>query len=175
MLSKLFSLPSILIQLGVLTIFSTYLFPKYHEPIKAVATKKYQTLDVKIGYDKPFVIDLFENIGEKGRLQYARIEKELDLIFPILYTLFFYSLINYLCIKTGTINPSKFSAFVLIGAFADLGENTIILYCLNTFPNDIPAKLVSFGSILTIIKITSICLSAITIIGLITKNLIRRQ
>jgi uncharacterized membrane protein len=173
-LNKFLSLPSILIQFGILTFFSFYLFPKYHEPIKAAASKPYQTLDVTIGYDKTYMIDLFETIGEEGKKQYARVEKEIDVLFPILYTLFFYSLIKYLSLNTSSKTFFDIAPFVIIGAFADLSENAIILHCLNSDPNEVSTNLISLCSILTITKYTVIVLSTFTCIFLFIKILIQR-
>ena len=104
-------------------------------------------LDFDRGYTRERVLEVFGSYGEAGMALYSRIQM-LDLINPAVYSLLFSSLI-FLLVRGSKL--AWLAVIPLIAGSLDYLENLTLYLLAKSFP-DIPTKLVSISSSLSIIK-----------------------
>jgi hypothetical protein len=93
------------------------------------------TLDSDCFYTAEKAYDLFNKLGDDGRLFYAWTEITLDLIFPVLYTLFLSLLLIFIFRKLSNFKFQR--ALVLLPLMAmlfDFCENALIAFLLFAYP-----------------------------------------
>lgn len=124
-------------------------------------------LDMQKGYSSEFVQNAFSQLGELGRSDYFRNLIVLDMIYPIICSIFYSITILYIIKKLEVLKNRSIFAFV-IGfsfAFCDIAENIVILNMLKIYPV-INSELVKIGSILTFMKwLVSYSLSGLILTG----------
>lgn len=153
--------------------FALYIFPWYHEPLKAIVGNQYLNLDVKIGYDINYVRNFFEALGLNGRVAYLRNEIEADMIFPVIYN-GWAVLSLYFLLSRCFPSYAKWCLISFFPMFCDIAENSIIIYSLVNFP-DLNTGLIQLCSYLTILKYTFAYGAGLVVIGLFVYWLIYRK
>ena len=126
-------------------IFNLYLFPK---SFKEFENFKMKPLDLKLGYNKDYVLVLFEKLGENGRQQYKKALWTLDFIYPMIY-----NALLVLLLKTLIQNPDyqwlMYLPFTIM--ILDYIENSNTTYFINRYPK-MSEKHVAFASVVTVLK-----------------------
>jgi hypothetical protein len=110
-------------------------------------------IDLQLFYTPEKVYSMVESYGEAGRASYRAFELTGDIIYPIVYTLFFSLFITWL-FQRGFPSDSKMQALNVIplgGWLFDLLENLGIVMMLSVFPST-PDALAWVTAIATLIK-----------------------
>ena len=110
-------------------------------------------IDIQLFYTPEKVYSMVESYGEAGRASYRTFELTGDIIYPIVYTLFFSLFITWL-FQRGFPPTSKMQALNVIplgGWLFDLLENLGIVTMLSVFPST-PDGLAWITAIATLIK-----------------------
>jgi hypothetical protein len=110
-------------------------------------------IDLQFFYTPDKVYGMVEAYGEFGRALYRNVELTIDIIYPIVYTLFFSLLITWL-FQRGFAAESKMQRLNVVpfGAWLfDLLENLGIVGMLSVYPSS-PALLAWATAIFTLIK-----------------------
>lgn len=117
-------------------LFSFIIFPHYQGKINTLAKEELESLDVRQAYTLDDVIYSFDKMGAEGRTIYTFTAGRIDMIFPIVYGLFFILLLLTLLKKVTPVHsPWRYlSLLPLPGIIADYAENFNILSLLNTYP-----------------------------------------
>ena len=133
-------------------------------------------IDLEFFYTPDKVYEMVASYGEYGRIFYRNVELTVDIIYPIIYTLFFGLFITWL-FQRGFATESKLQVLNVVpfGAWLfDLLENLGIVGMLSIYPAT-PALLAWLTAIFTLIKWlfagASIILMVIGIIATISKAL----
>ncbi|MEW5986985.1 MAG: hypothetical protein AB1791_10165 [Chloroflexota bacterium] len=110
-------------------------------------------IDLLFTYTPEQVFGMVAAYGEAGRRLYAWVEVTADLVYPIVYSLFFSLLITYLFRRASISEKlTRWAGFVpLTGALFDYAENIGIVTMLLSFPAQ-PAAVALLSSIFTTIK-----------------------
>jgi hypothetical protein len=110
-------------------------------------------IDLQLFYTPEKVYSMVESYGEAGRASYRAFELTGDIIYPIVYTLFFSLFITWL-FQRGFPPNSKMQALNVVplgGWLFDLLENLGIITMLSVFPST-PDALAWITAIATLIK-----------------------
>ncbi|GAB5553567.1 MAG: hypothetical protein Sapg2KO_31580 [Saprospiraceae bacterium] len=165
----------------VYLIFAAFLLPFYAQKMNKAAKQEnsavkkadLKPLDLRFQYSKTDVDDFFKAIGPKGEEYYKFIESKIDMAYPIVYALFFMSLITFLFRKnkwdSGLVQ--WLSLLPLLAAIPDYFENFNILKMLEHGASD---ALAAKGSLFTQIKWVGVLLCLLTILVLAFRLLIIR-
>jgi hypothetical protein len=106
--------------------------------IMAFAANNHVTpLDLMFFYTPSLAFEMMDKYGEAGRAVYLKIELTADLIYPIIYTLFYGLLLSWL-FQRGFRSDSKIQKWNVmpVGAwFSDLLENVGIVSMLAMYPS----------------------------------------
>lgn len=130
-----------------------YIMPVAGAILALAANNSVMPLDLMFFYTPEKAFDMIEKYGEEGRALYLRIELTADLIYPIIYTLFFGLLISWL-FQRGFRPESPMQKWNVmpVGAwFFDLLENLGIVAMLSMYPAQ-PAALAWLTMILGSVK-----------------------
>lgn len=156
-----------------------YVMPLAGGLMALAANNSVLPLDLMFFYTPETAFDMIERYGEEGRALYTRIELTADILYPIVYTLFFALLISWL-FQRGFRPDSGMQRMnvVPLGALVfDLLENGGIVSMLSMYPS-IPAVMawitMLFGSIKWLFAFASI---GLILIGLVraVMNRFRKQ
>ena len=95
-----------------------------------------QPLDLMIGATPEKIFGMIERYGEFGRPFYRNVELTVDIIYPIVYLLFFGLLISWLFQRgfASTSSMRKYNVMPLGAWFFDLLENINIVTMLSMYP-----------------------------------------
>lgn len=104
-------------------------------------------VDYEIGYSRARVLQVFDAYDAEGMALYERF-MTFDLVFPLLYSLFFASLVHWTLAKT---RFRQWAFFPLALAVADYIENAIFFVMKRTYP-DISDPVVILANVFTIAK-----------------------
>ncbi len=110
-------------------------------------------IDLLFFYTPDTVYSMVDSYGEEGRAYYRLHELTIDVIYPIVYTLFFTFLITWL-FRRGYPPASGMHKYNVVpfGAFLfDMLENICIVIMLSVHPSQ-PALVAWLGTIITMIK-----------------------
>lgn len=132
---------------------SFFIFPKYQSQLAEMAGEEVKPLDIRFSYTVDEVINDFEKLGVEGRDLYKFIVGRIDMVYPIIYGLFFILVLAYL-LKKVTNPDSKFiliALLPLLGMLFDYLENFNTLSLLNNYPN-LSEQGVAWGEQMTRIK-----------------------
>jgi hypothetical protein len=156
-----------------------YIMPLAGGILALAANNSVTPLDLMFFYSPEKAFAMIEKYGDAGRAVYMKIELTADIIYPIIYTLFYGLLLSWL-FQRGFKPDSKMmkTNVVPVGAwFFDLLENTGIVSMLTQYPSQ-PAALawltMIFGSLKWLFAFGSI---GLVLFGLIraTMNGFRKQ
>lgn len=113
-----------------------YIMPAAAAIMALAANNSVMPLDLMFFYTPERAFEMIEKYGQEGRAIYMRIELTADLIYPVIYTLFFGLLISWL-FQRGfePNNPMQKWNVMPVGAwFFDLLENIGIVSMLSLYP-----------------------------------------
>jgi hypothetical protein len=113
-----------------------YIMPAAGAIMALAANNSVMPLDLMFFYTPEKAFDMMKKYGEQGRAIYMRIELTADLIYPVVYTLFFGLLISWL-FQRGFRPESPMQKWNVmpVGAwFFDLLENIGIVTMLTMYP-----------------------------------------
>ena len=157
-----------------------YIFPKYQSQLREIAGEEVKPLDTRFSYTLEEVVSDFEKLGVEGRHVYQFIVGRIDMIFPVIYGLFFILTLAYL-LKKITPPHSKWMLIALLpvlGMLFDYLENFNTLSLLKNYP-DLSAQGVAWGEQMTRLKhgflFLSIGLILFLAIGVVIKKLMHRK
>ena len=110
-------------------------------------------IDLQLFYTPEKVYSMVAAYGEAGRASYRTFELTGDIVYPIVYTLFFSLLITWLFQRgfASNSNMQKYNVVPFGGWLFDLLENLGIVTMLSVFPAT-PAALAWITAIFTLIK-----------------------
>lgn len=148
-------------------LYTLIIFPFYLSQINEIANEKVLFLDGRFKYNYEQVNSLFDKMGIEGRYIYHFMAGKVDMIYPVIYGVFFVLLLASLLKKIFS-KKSKiiFLSFLpLIGALFDYLENFNTLNLLDKFPN-ITSEQVSYGSQMTQLKWVFLIMSILLVFTL---------
>ncbi len=126
-------------------------------------------IDLQFFYTPEKVYSMVESYGEAGRADYRLFELTGDILYPIVYTLFFSLAITWLFQRGFSANSTmqKYNVVPFGGWLFDLLENLGIVTMLSVFPST-PALLAWVTAIFTVIKwLFAIASGMLMLIGLV--------
>lgn len=132
--------------------FNTVILPNQQAKIEA-ASGGIGPIDLQLFYTPEKVYSMVTAYGEAGRANYRAFELTGDIIYPIVYTLFFALLITWL-FQRGLARNSrmqKMNVVPLGGWLFDLFENLGIVSMLSLYPST-PAALAGITALFTVVK-----------------------
>lgn len=148
-------------------LYTLIIFPFYLSQMNEIANEKVLFLDGRLNYNYEQVNTLFNKMGREGRDIYHFMAGKVDMIYPIVYGVFFVlllaSLLKKLFSKKSKIIVLSF--LPLVGALFDYLENFNTLKLLNKFPNITPEQ-VAYGSQMTQIKWVFLIMSILLVFAL---------
>lgn len=138
-LDKLATGRQVLFLFGIYIIFAAFVLPSCEKRIHdAALNNSISVLDLSFGFSPAFAHETLSQMGESGRQIYLWVESTIDIIYPILYGVFFSALMLFLFRKSGQSisTPLKYLAFLpLLGMAFDWGENIGIILLIGGFPH----------------------------------------
>jgi hypothetical protein len=134
-------------------LFSFYIFPDYQSRLTRAAGEEITVLDSRFSYTQEEVLTDFERLGPDGRVLYAVMAGQLDMVYPMVFGFLFVLILAYLLrnITHPESNWMYLSLFPLLIILFDYLENFNTLHLLKTFPN-ITEQAVSRGEKFTFLK-----------------------
>ena len=142
----------VLILFAIEAIFNAVILPNQQAKMEAISGGT-GPIDLLLFYTPEKAYSMVESYGEAGRASYRAFELTGDILYPIMYTLFFSLFITWLFQRGFTPN-SKMQALNVVplgGWLFDLLENLGIVAMLSIFPST-PAVLAWITAIATLIK-----------------------
>jgi hypothetical protein len=132
--------------------FNTVILPNQQAKIEA-ASGGTGPIDLQFFYTPEKVYSMVAAYGEAGRADYRLFELTGDIIYPIIYTLFFALLITWLFQRGFTPDSpmQKWNVLPLGGWLFDLLENLGIATMLSVYPST-PAGLAWITALFTLVK-----------------------
>lgn len=133
-------------------IMAGYIMPLAGGILALAANNRVMPLDLMFFYTPERAFEMMDRYGEAGRSIYLRIELTADIIYPIIYTLFFGLLLSWLFQRGFSQNSpmQKWNIAPVGSFFFDLLENVGIVSMLMMYPSQ-PAILawitMLFGSL----------------------------
>jgi len=130
-----------------------YIMPLAAGILAFAANNSVLPLDWMFFYTPAKAFEMLDKYGAAGRAVYLKIELTADIIYPIIYTLFFGFLISWLFQRAYPHNSNmrKWN-IVPVGAwFFDLLENIVILSLLAVYPSK-PAALAWMAMLIGVVK-----------------------
>lgn len=117
------------------------------------------------GYSFNYVSDLFNSLGENGRLTYLTNQIPVDMIYPLLFGLSYCLLLGYFLKKLNKLNsPYNYLCLIpIIAGIADYLENIGIITMLKNYPK-LKETTVYTTNIFSVIKSISTSIFFITLI-----------
>lgn len=146
-----------------------YIMPAAAAIMALAANNSVLPLDMMFFYTPERAFEMIEKYSEQGRSIYLRIELTADLIYPIIYTLFFGLLISWLFQRgfSPESRMQKWNAMPVGAWFFDLLENIGIVSMLTMHPSQ-PAALAWLTMILGTVKWAFALISiALVLVGLV--------
>ncbi len=154
---------SILILLGMIVIFNLLIFPLFH-----TTNKNNIIFDSQFSYSSEKAYEILANYSNEDLTEYIIGELTVDLVYPIIYTLF----ISFFIFKLS--KKYTLSLFPLLILFLDYFENIGIVVILNHYPQKLP-NIVTITSIFTSMKWTLVAISILMILALLIMKLYKRK
>lgn len=132
--------------------FNAVILPNQQAKIEAVSGGT-GPIDLQIFYTPEKVYSMVASYGEAGRASYRTFELTGDIIYPIVYTLFFALLITWLFQRGFAVDSQmqKLNVIPFGGWLFDLLENLGIVTMLSVYPSTPPA-LAWVAAIFTLVK-----------------------
>ena len=122
-----------------------------------------------MGYDREYINNLFETLGQKGRNIYLYNQIPVDMIYPLLFSISYCLLIAYFLKKLDKVNSAYFFLcwLPIIAGMADYFENFGIIMMLVNYP-EIDSILVFLTNLFTLVKSLLTTVYFVTLIIIMT-------
>ena len=167
----LLHLLSIVLLFGVWLYFTIQVFPSVEFPFE---NEELKILDVRLWYSSEDVFELFQSLGNQGRVIYLNQIVVIDMIYPFVYGFLLFLIIRLLSNRYSFFKQhSVFDYFPLIAASADIFENLNTVLMLYLFPKVIDILCV-IGSIFSLFKWLLVVFSILIIIFMPLFQVIKR-
>lgn len=165
-LKRLISNHSLNLLISVLYFYFTiYLLPKYLSGLNGIAKEDVKILDTRFSYHTNDVMCLFEKIGKEGRHNLIFFSSVIDMIYPLIYGLFFFLILNFLIKPFSNPKVKRLSFIIVLIMLSDYVENLGILSLLHEYPL-ISQESVFLISFITSVKWLLVGINILVIIGL---------
>ncbi len=140
----------------LLLLFTFVIFPwRSSELPKMQPPLEKPTLDTQFGYSVQTVYETARQLGEQGRMAYALTEVSVDLVYPVLYSLFLSLLM--LAIFRRLLAPTsawlRLALLPVVVPLFDYAENFSIVFILLNYPTQFPS-LAQAANVFTLAKWT---------------------
>lgn len=157
---------------GGILLLNLYAFPSFIHRIETVTGQQFLIPDARPGYSVEEISRLFDNWGKEGRVIYRQMLLQVDLLYPLVYSFFFFLLLNF---GVSSRYPSyRYWAYLpFLTAIFDYAENLSILHLLHTYP-EIPEFWCRFASAMTIAKWLTLLLVFIALIILLVAYVLKQ-
>jgi hypothetical protein len=155
----------ILILLALYILFNLAIMPVAQAKLEAFSGGT-GPIDLKFFYTPEKVYSMLASYGEEGRTIYRNFELFVDIIYPIIYSLFFSLLIAWL-FNRGFASKSKLQNLNVIPFtvwFFDLLENICIVTMISLFPS----KIIVIAWLATLFTMFKWCLFGVSIVLVLT-------
>ncbi|QDK77332.1 hypothetical protein EXU85_01470 [Spirosoma sp. KCTC 42546] len=114
--------------------FPAYLFKNLEAQMNALAGKIVGPIDLLLGYNPAKISQMVADYGSEGRAIYAQGELTTDIVYPLIYTFLFCTILSLL-FRNRTYAPFQLVNVLPVGIWAfDLMENACIVYLLKSYP-----------------------------------------
>ncbi|MES2797302.1 MAG: hypothetical protein V4683_15120 [Bacteroidota bacterium] len=114
--------------------FNGYLLKNAEEKINDLSGKTIGVIDLTFGFDAQKTLDMVAAYSDEARDYYAQTELITDVIYPIVYSLFF-GIILTLLFKGKSYSPHRLvNILPFFSLLFDYLENSTIVYLLNNYP-----------------------------------------
>jgi len=159
-------------------IFNTVILPNQQAKLES-ASGGTGPIDLQLFYTPEKVYSMVASYGEAGRTNYRAFELTGDIVYPIIYTLFFALLITWL-FRRGFAKDSrmqKMNVVPLGGWLFDLLENLGIVSMLSMYPST-PAPLAWIAALFTLVKWLFAAATIVLVLigfGMALKNRFKKQ
>ena len=143
---------TILALLVVVIIVNAGIFPVVAQRMAEYAGVSVRPMDLRLSYSAEQAYTILLSLGDSGRRLYAIVEATVDVIYPVVYTLFLFLLIERLL--TDAPRPRWLDLATLVPFVAmvfDWLENAAILAMIGRFPRP-PGSIATIASAFTTIK-----------------------
>ncbi|MDP2236229.1 MAG: hypothetical protein Q8J88_07340 [Bacteroidales bacterium] len=167
MRSKIFQ---ILLLFLILLSFNLVLFPSFNNVFEV---ENLRILDIRFSYTHDEIILLFNQLGEVGRQIYTFQTAVVDMIYPLVYSIFLYLLFDLalgISVQRKIKKNIKFLPFGI--AFFDYLENFNTLQMLSDFPEILNFS-ASAGSLCTSIKWILAVIVLLLLLGIVIEIVLR--
>ena len=169
----------VIVMLILDALFMGYVMPACGAIMALLANNSVTPLDLMFYYTPAEAFDMISQYGDAGRAFYRNVELTADIIYPVIYTIFYGVLISWLFNRAFKPDSKMKKLNVMpVGAWLfDLLENTGIVSMLSVFPTQ-PAIIawatMAFGLIKWTFAILSIVLSLVGLV-MALKNGFKKQ
>jgi len=133
-------------------LFAGFLLPLVQGMLQG-GNERIQPIDLMLFATPAKLFDMIERYGEYGRPFYRNVELTIDILYPLVYLLFFGFLISWL-FERGLPPKSpyrKLNVMPLGAWFFDLLENLYIVFLISVYPSQ-PASLAWITTVMTTLK-----------------------
>lgn len=178
-LSSLFyriaSWKTLLLGLVLYVPFPAYLLKNLEAQMNALAGKAVGPIDLLFGYNPAKISQMVADYGPEGRAIYAQGELTTDIVYPLIYTFLFCTILSLL-FRNRAYAPFRLVNVLPVGIWAfDLIENACIVYLLKSYPQASEA-VASLCSVLTNLKWgVTLVVAVVFVYGLVRMVMERRQ
>ncbi len=114
-----------------------YIMPLAGGIMALAANNSVMPLDLMFFYTPAKAFEMMDKYGEAGRAIYLKIELSADIIYPIIYTLFYGLLLSWLMQRAFPADSKmqKMNVMIVGALFSDLLENLGIVSMLGMYPS----------------------------------------
>lgn len=159
---------SFLILLAVYASFPAYWLKNAAATIDQLAGKTIGPIDLTMSFDPDRTLNMIADYGPAARAYYARTELTTDVIYPLVYALFF-AVILTLLFRDKAYKPFWWvTLFPFVNQFFDYLENATIVGLLNSYPSQ-SYMLAVLCEVFKLVK----WITLVIVVGLILYGIIR--
>jgi len=154
---------SILILLGLIILFNLLIFPMFH-----TTNPNNILLDLQFSYSSEEAYNILAKYNDEELKKYIIGELTVELVYPIVYTLFF----SFFIFKLSKKNTFLFLPLLIMFSdyFENIGIVTIINYCPQKLPN-----IVTLTSLFTSLKWILIAITILLILVMLITKLYKQK
>ncbi len=143
-------------------VFIAGVLPWCQRYIEQAAGHAVEIIDLQLGKSPSNIATLLDSYGAEGRARYVQIETTVDVVYPIIYCLFYGLLLSWTLRnrRPGQIHLNSIVVAILI---FDLLENVCSVVLARSFPNCSPT-LMLLCTVLTHLKLATFILTSFAIL-----------
>ncbi len=134
-LNKASNWKTLLLSFGIYMLFNGYFLKNAEEKINELSGNKQGVIDLTFGFNPQKTLAMIDAYSAEARKYYAQTEMTTDVIYPIIYALFF-GIILTLLFKYKPYSPHKLiNIMPFFSLIFDYLENISIVTMINQYPN----------------------------------------